>query len=79
MVKIAEKNISIDPRHDIHFNRIKLEAEVECGLLGGRLASFVEKPELDAFKTTVQPRVTGLELWLGKFWFCQTVQAEKSG
>ena len=42
------------------------KAEVACGKLGGRLASFVDKTSIDKLQLALQPWITSAEMWLGK-------------
>jgi hypothetical protein len=42
------------------------QAEVACGQIGGRLASFVERSAINALRIVLQPWVTPSEMWLGK-------------
>ena len=41
-------------------------AEVQCGLKGGRLASFVQRTEIDNLKSQLQTTVSFTEMWIGK-------------
>ena len=42
------------------------QAEVSCGNMGGRLASFATKAELDQLATALNKNSISTEMWLGK-------------
>ena len=42
------------------------QAEVSCGNLGGRLASFATKDEIDQLAKVLSARSVLTEMWLGK-------------
>ena len=56
----------------LYNNNIFSKAEVACGSMGGRLASFVDKAGIDALKSVIQTTNTASSLWLGTFCACVT-------
>lgn len=56
-----------DACYHVGFEKVTpARAEVVCGNLGGRLASFIEAQAATDLMTEISPTVSFTEMWLGK-------------
>ena len=51
------------------------EAEVTCGLMGGRLASFIDVKPINDLKASLQPLTTTAEMWIGKLFLITSLRS----
>ena len=58
-----------DACYHVGFEKVTTpRAEVICGNMGGRLASFIDKQSITDLKNQIQTTASFTEMWLGKFW-----------
>jgi len=58
-----------DACYHVGFEKVSApRAEVICGNMGGRLASFVDKQSITDLKNQIQTTASFTEMWLGKLY-----------